>query len=123
VHISELNNSRFLSKGDVIEEPIVATIAYVEKQNIAPAGQPPVENYVVVFEEDDVKPLVLKKTNGNLIAAMFGKPNSEDWTGKKIEAYWNPEIQFGGEMVGGIRVRKPAPVNSRRKPEYADCPY
>jgi hypothetical protein len=132
--ISELNNSRFLSKADVIKEPLVGTIAYVtEKQNVAPAGQPPSMQYVLVCEErgwrpvsgreDTVKPYPLRKTNGNLIAAMFGKTNSEDWEGKQVEFYWNPEIQFKGEITGGIRIRKPAPVNSTRKPEYADCPY
>ena len=46
-------------------------------------------------------------TNGELLAAMFGSRNSDDWIGKKVVLYRDPNVFFGGKPVGGIRCRAP----------------
>jgi hypothetical protein len=43
------------------------------------------------------------KTSGHSIAAMFGKDDSA-WIGKRITLYADPDVRFGSEQVGGIRV-------------------
>lgn len=53
------------------------------------------------------KPLILNQTNGALIQAITGSPESDDWIGKKIVLYSDATIMFAGRVVGGIRVRAP----------------
>lgn len=42
------------------------------------------------------------------IASMYGN-NIEDWEGKPITIYVDAAVEFGGQTVGGIRVRPTAP--------------
>jgi hypothetical protein len=50
--------------------------------------------------------MVLNSTNGQLIARLLGSKNSDDWIGKEIDLYNDPNVTFAGELVGGIRARK-----------------
>jgi hypothetical protein len=102
MNVDELRQSRFLTKQDV-EEPLRATIDRVKKQNVAPFGEEP-KNKWCVFFDDGIKPLVLNSTNGELIAKVLGSRNTDDWAGKEIEIYFEPNVSFGGKLVGGIRV-------------------
>lgn len=113
--ISELKNSRYLTKEDC-DPPITVTIKGVKKENVAPADQKPEERYVLLFAEPGVRGLVLNSTNGALIAKYLGSDDSDDWTGKKIVLYHDPSVSFAGKLVGGIRVRK-------HEGETADVPW
>jgi hypothetical protein len=109
MHIDELKTSRFLKKEDC-EEPLTVTIDHVEKKDVAEMGEAPELKWCLLFR-DGIKPMVLNSTNGQLIARALGSKNSEDWVGKQIELFCDPNVIFGGALVGGIRVRpatKPA---------------
>ena len=56
--------------------------------------------------------MVVNVTNGDLIAAIAGSEDSDDWYGTKIECYNDETICFGGRQVGGIRVRRPPQAQS-----------
>ena len=103
--VSELTNSRFLTQEDC-EPPIVVTIGRVEKQNVAPPDAEPDEKYCMHFKEESVKPNVLNKTNGKMIEKLLGSNDSENWIGRQIVLYRDDTVQFAGNFVGGIRVRK-----------------
>ena len=104
MHIDELKNSRFLKKEDC-DPQIRVTVDRVDKRNVAELGEKPEFKWCLFFR-DGIKPMVLNSTNGQLIARIFGSKNSDDWIGKEIEIYHDPNVTFGGELVGGIRVRK-----------------
>lgn len=53
-----------------------------------------------------LKDMVLNKGNGTILFEAFGEP--ENWPGKQIEIYVDPNVSFGGKRVGGLRVRIPA---------------
>jgi hypothetical protein len=103
---SELTKSRFLSKVDV-EPPITATIGEVVREKIVVPGERPETKYCVYFKEANVKPLILNKTNGDKIAAIAGSYETDDWLGVKVELYLEPNVDFAGQLTGGMRVRAP----------------
>lgn len=64
----------------------------------------PVLHYkVVAGEVEKPLPLVLNKTNGNLIAAIHGRDASK-WIGKEVVLYTD-KTRLGKETVDCIRIR------------------
>lgn len=73
---------------------------------------------VLRFREN-VKPLILNVTNGKSIAKLYGK-DADGWIGKQIALYFDPNVRFGRELVGGVRVKAPV-VKSANAPTCTDC--
>lgn len=105
MHVSQLKDSKFLKQDDV-GEGVVVTIKGCHEENVAKEGAEPEMKWCMTFHEQ-AKPLVLNSTNGQILAKIFGSDNSDDWTGKKVELYRDPNVSFGGKLVGGIRCRAP----------------
>jgi len=110
-NIDELKTSRFLKKEDC-DPPVRFIIDHVEEQDVAPIGEPR-ELKWCLFSRNGVKPMVLNSTNAQLIARALGSKNTDDWTGKEIELYWDQNVSFQGKLVGGIRARA-VPERRRR---------
>ncbi len=104
-NVDDLKQSRFLSKKDVAK-PILLTIKSYEQMNVARERDEPDMRYVLHFQEA-VKPMTLNITNGQLIAAIIGSKELDDWVGHKIVLFFDPTVSFGVELVGGIRCRAP----------------
>ena len=105
MHISELKESKFLRKEDC-GPGILVTVHSVSQQNVAKEGAPEEMKWVIHFNETD-KPMVLNSTNGQIIAQITGSEDSDDWTGAELVLYHDPNVSFGGKLVGGVRVRAP----------------
>ncbi len=56
---------------------------------------------------DDDQKLLLNKENTRTLIEMFGTQETDDWVGREIEVYYEPNVTFGGKRVGGVRVRPP----------------
>ena len=111
--VADLGESKYLKQTDC-DPAIVVTIDGYDRQNVAKDSEPPDNKYILKFKE--CKPLVLNKTNGNLIEAILGSGDFDDWTGKQVELYQDKLISFGGKITGGIRVRQAggqAPVQNQ----------
>ena len=98
-------SSRFISKADV-KKPLLLTITKWEKINAAKQNEPADMKYCLRFEEHP-KPFVLNITNIKNTAKACGSSDFDDWIGGKIVLYFNPDIEYRGEVTGGIRIRKP----------------
>lgn len=61
----------------------------------------------LVFFEGKEKSLALNRTNGKVIATMYGT-DTRAWVGKKITIF-PTQTQFGGDTVDCIRVRPQIP--------------
>lgn len=113
-----MSESKFLKRIDVGSGKLL-TIKECTQENVAKEGQPAEMKWCVFFEETD-KPLVLNRTNGELIAMITNKRNSDDWGGSKVVLYDDPSISYGGKLVGGIRIRAPknrqAPPITKQQP-------
>lgn len=112
-NISTMKASRFLKRDDVGKGTLV-TIDSVSQENIAKEGAPEELKWCVHFREID-KPMVANFTNLQLIARACGSEESEDWEGKQVVLYDDPNVSFGGKLVGGIRVRAPK-AGTKTKP-------
>lgn len=103
--IGEMKNSRFLTQHDVGEDGRVVTVQSVDQQNVAPENQPRELKWVMHFEEEWAKPLVLNRVNTELAAKILKSDDTDDWAGKQLVAYQDPTINYGGKVIGGIRLR------------------
>jgi|SRR5215831_3116489 len=117
MHISQLKDSKFLKKEDA-GKGILVTIDHIETQNVAMAGDPAEERFCLFFRED-IKPMVLNNTNGQLIAKIVGSEETDDWHGHQIVLFHDPSVAFAGKIVGGIRVRAPKQQPARPAPAPA----
>lgn len=100
---SAMKESKFLKKEDV-GDGVPLTIIGVESRNVAMTGEPAEPKWCLLFKEVD-KPLVLNSTNLQLCERIFKSDETDDWIGKTIVLYEDPNVSYAGKIVGGIRVR------------------
>ena len=103
--IHEMIPSSYLKKEDC-DPPILVTISEVKEEDLAIEGKPQEMKWVMYFSERE-KGIVLNNTNIQLSAQICGSDDTDGWIGKKIVLYSDPNVSFGGKLVGGIRVRAP----------------
>jgi hypothetical protein len=103
MHISQLKESNYLKKEDC-DPPILVTIDHLSQKNIAMEGESADMKHCLHFQED-IKPLILNSTNAQLIARAVGSEETDEWKGKQVVLFNDPNVSFKGELVGGIRVR------------------
>lgn len=103
--ISDMKESKYVKKEDCGENGIIVTIHSVGNENVAMENEPPEHKYILNFKED-VKPLVMNWTNIQLCAQATGSDDTDNWPGKKIVLYNDPNVSFAGKLTGGIRIRK-----------------
>jgi len=113
--ISDMRESKFLKQSDVGTGALL-TVKGIEQHNVAKEGADPELKYCISFLESE-KPLVANSTNLQLCASIFGSDDTDDWTGKKIVLYTDPNVSFGGKLVGGLRLRKAKNQVARGAPE------
>ena len=114
--VDDLKKSKYLKQGDV-EKPLLATIDHYEEHDMAPDGQPEDIRFVIFWKEQ-IKPMSLNVTNGELIAQIAGSRNLDDWDGVQVVLFRDPSIAYAGKIVGGIRVRAP-----RNQEPVDECPF
>lgn len=102
---SEMRESKFLKQSDIGAGALM-TVEGCEKHNVAKEGAEPEHKWCLAFAETD-KPLVLNSTNIQLCERIFGSDDTDEWIGKKVVLYVDPNVSYGGKVVGGIRVRAP----------------
>jgi len=97
------SQSKYLTKEDAGTAGLNLTIKGFKRETVG-QGRDADECAVIHFEED-VKPMVLNKTNKNRIKHYLGVTTSEEAAGKVINAYNDPDVEYGGEIIGGLRLR------------------
>ncbi len=124
--VDDLGASNYIKKGD-IGKGLLLTFKSYERKNVGIGKQD--MQYVFYFEEHP-KGFIMKTTNGNLIAAVIGSADFDDWIGEKIVLYVDPTIEFPkGTIIGGIRCRapknQPEPEQVEAKPvvDDSDIPF
>jgi hypothetical protein len=101
--VHEMIESKFLKKEDA-GTGVLGTISLVDQQNVAIQGAEPEMKWCMHFKELD-KPMVLNSTNLQLAKAALGSDDTDDWIGKQIVLYNDPNVSFAGKLTGGIRLR------------------
>ena len=103
--VNDLKDSKFLTKEDA-DPAIAVTITGWREMDVSMESQPTKLKYVLDFREVE-KPLVPNNTNGQRIALLSDKDEFDDWIGFQITLFNDKMVEFGGKIVGGIRVHVP----------------
>lgn len=101
--LNELLSSKYIKQGDIDGDTLV-TIREVKKQNVAATGEPPEYKGVIYFDEFE-KGMVLNATNTKRLGKYFGD-DTDLWRGEKVVLFVDPDVEYGGEVKGGLRVKQ-----------------
>ena len=112
--------------------PVISTGKYLKRESVTAEGE--VHRVVKCAEEEinssdggsetkwilhlsDLKPLIMNATNiRRCIAAFGGDSETNHWPGKSIVVYDDANVEFGGKVVGGVRLRAvPAKPKAKSK--------
>ena len=107
--VDELGSSNYITKSDV-DPPVRVTVIEPKphKKNMAKDGQKPDVKLIVTLKEFS-KEFVCNIVNFNRIELETGESDSDNWVGKQFNLWYDPSIEFGDKIVGGIRVLIPQP--------------
>jgi hypothetical protein len=105
---SEAFPTKYLSKDD-IQQPTAGVIAHVANETLG-QGQDQEVKPVISFTGDNLKPMVCNGTNWDILESLYGD-DSDNWIGKRVEIWVDPNVMFGGKRTGGLRFRAPKASN------------
>lgn len=97
--------STLLKKEDLQDAPRNFTIKLakmVEFENKQTGGK---DRKVVLAVEEDRRELLINKTNAEILAEIFGDDETDNWVGKKFQAFFDPTVKYAGRRCGGVGVR------------------
>ena len=101
--LGQMTESKYLKQSDV-PQPMLVTITGFSKVNVAQQDEAPENKWTLGFAEFD-KPLVLNTTNIQLLGVATGTDDTDEMVGRKIVLYTDPNVSYGGKLVGGLRIR------------------
>lgn len=105
----KLQNKEFLGEYDFLPgEEKTVTIDIITTAEVTGDGGKKSEKPIMRFREN-VKPLIVNTTNFKRLQKLFGSKYIEDWVGKQVTLYPDPDVTFGREVVGGVRVKTELP--------------
>ena len=96
----------FIKKEDLTAIPEPFTILSVSKATFEARNGNPAED-VLQLELDDHRQFSLNKTNLRVLIGAYGRKTAA-WIGKGVGLYHDPNVMFGGRVVGGVRVTVPS---------------
>ena len=114
------SDSKYMRKDDAGEDGIVLTIKGFTREMVK--GDDGDEEKVVMHFAEDVRPMILNRTNSSLLAVCTGVKTAGEAKGKKIIVYNDPTVSFGGRITGGLRLKRVpgAPKAAPAKPAAVD---
>ena len=96
--VNQMIPSTYLRKEDIDDEMVV-TLGHVNLETMPDSEQ----RWVLSFGETE-KGLVLNNTSIRTLGSAFGE-DTDDWVGRKVVLYVDPNVSFKGKVVGGLRLR------------------
>ncbi len=103
-HFDELYPGRFL-KGTQLTAPRVIRILSLHVEELEGEDGRSMPKAVLRYRDaDGESEIVWNKTNAHLAAAVLGTPDFTQWSGRLLTIWHDPDVRFGRERVGGIRV-------------------
>jgi len=89
--------------GDGKEFGMVLTIAGISEADVSRQDDPTSEIRPILAFKEDVKSLVLNKTNLSFVTGRFGE-DDQKIVGCKVGVWVNPEVEYAGKLVQGLRL-------------------
>ena len=101
--VRDMIQSKFLRKED-FDEDQVCTIRSCGLEQVGKEDSQE-QRWVLYFRERE-KGMVLNVTTIRVLEQAYGG-DSDHWIGNKVMVYVDPNVSFGGKVVGGLRLRTP----------------
>lgn len=101
--------SKWLAAADLDDADFTVTIRGCTPEEVTPNER----KWVLWFEETD-KGMVLNKTNSKMISQLLLSDDTDDWVGRRITLF-PTQVDFQGDQVDAIRVRKKLPTAPKGK--------
>lgn len=109
-HYSKVYKSDYLSSEDLKsyqemypDSNMVFVIKDVKQfDQVSVAGRNIAAN--IVYFEENIKPLVLNKTNALVLRKFANSGFISEWKGLAIKLYIDSKVKFGKEVVSGVRI-------------------
>lgn len=114
------SNSKYLTKDDVGEDGLILTIKGFRMEAIkTDDGE---EEKMVLHFNEDVRPMIVNRTNAQLIGVATGVKTAGEARGKQVVVFNDPTVSFGGKITGGLRIKKiaGAPKSAPAKDDFDD---
>ena len=105
-------------KAEDCHPPVILTIKTVGFEDVGSGAD--VKRKLVVRFEERPEGFILNVTNGNLIAALLGTDDYDDWVGSRI-CLASRKVPFKDGLVDAIRVQ-PIPSRKPRPPAAPPAP-
>ena len=115
------SESKYLKKEDVGDAGMILTISGFTRETLG-SGSDQEEKTILHFRED-MKPMVLNRTNAQLIPVITGAKTTGEAKGQSIVVYNDPTISFGDKITGGLRIKSTQiaqPAQAPKAPEFDD---
>jgi hypothetical protein len=104
-HWKQLVNTDYLGAYALKDgEDTVLTINTVVQEMVTGTGGKKETCTVAHFAENNVKPMILNRTNMKMITKLYKSPYIEDWSGKRIQIFQDT-TKLAGETVECLRIR------------------
>jgi hypothetical protein len=103
-----VGNAKYLKKED-IPSPVNTSILWIKEEEVTTPGKG-TERRLVLYFDRLKKGLVLNTANAEALLEITGTDDTEKWADTPVQLYVDPDVTYGGKKIGGIRIRKPAPV-------------
>jgi hypothetical protein len=115
--LDEAFGSRFLGVVDIGDKKIRTKILQVKKDDVKDRESGKLKKKILLFFENIDKALILNAVNRDTLVHAFGK-NPAGWKNATVGIFVDPNVTFGGQRKGGVRLRallppaaaKPAPA-------------
>lgn len=86
-----------LNADDLIAGDITITVTDIK------ASDSPDQPVIIHYENDNGRPYKPCKSMRRVLIQAWGA-NGKQWIGKSMKLYRDPDVKFGGQAVGGIRI-------------------
>jgi len=113
------SKSKYLAKDDVGEDRIILTVRGVRMETLE-TDDGSEDKVILHFMEKDVKPMVLNRTNAQLLGIATGAKNAGEAKGKKIVVFNDATVSFGNKITGGLRIKKVGGPPKASETEFND---
>ena len=117
--------------------PVISTGKYLKRESVTAEGE--VHTVIKCAEEEinasdggtetkwilylsDLKPLIMNATNIRRAVAAFASSETNNWPGKKIIVFDDESVEFGGKVVGGVRLRA-VPAKGKKPTSVDEIPF
>jgi hypothetical protein len=94
--------SSYLRAADVTQ-PVTITVERVVEETVGRPGKS--ERKLVLHYRGGTKVVVLSKTMLGQLVEILKSDDTDDWAGKRVVMFQDPDVDFEGKRVGGIRFR------------------